>query len=182
LGTGPGVLRAWRANQAGIPTSFTEVDGGHRPVATTPSGTILAADAKLDASGLAHMVYVNQSNKTLIYQTFSTVTDTWGPAQTIASNVNAPSSFILRDSANSIVLDQSNVEHVAYAAGSTIYAIDRSGTGWTAPEAVATGTPVHPQLALGTDGVLRLAWLDNASQPSIRYAERPLGGTSSASH
>ena len=76
LGTGPGVLRAWRANQAGIPTSFTEVDGGHRPVATTPSGTILAADVKLDVNGIAHMVYVNQSNKTLIYQTFSTVTDT----------------------------------------------------------------------------------------------------------
>jgi chitodextrinase len=173
---GPGVLRAWRANQTGIPTSFTEVDGADRPTAGTNTSVICSPDVKLDANGLAHMVYVNQTNATLVYQTFSTVTDTWGLPQVIASGVNAPNSFILRESANSIVVDQSNVDHVVYAAGSKIYSIDRAGTGWSAPVAVATGTPVHPELALGTDGVMRLAWLDDASQPSIRYAERPPGG------
>jgi hypothetical protein len=53
LGTGPGVLRAWKATTTGIPSAFSEVDGADRPVAAgTSTNVIVDVDARLDRSGI----------------------------------------------------------------------------------------------------------------------------------
>ena len=77
--SGPGVARAWKGNVPGIPTAFAEVDGAHRPTAGTPTNVIVSIDARLDRSGIVHLVYIDETTTTLYYRTFSTITDTWGP-------------------------------------------------------------------------------------------------------
>ena len=86
-GTGPGLLHAWKGNRAGIPTAFTELDAAHRP--TGPAGTtdvIGSPDARLDRAGIVHLLYTREDDDSVVYQTFSTVTDTWGPVTVIATD------------------------------------------------------------------------------------------------
>jgi hypothetical protein len=183
LGTGPGVVHAWKGNVAGIPTSFSEVDAAHHPVAAgTATNVIVGVDARLDSKGTVHVVYVDETNATLYYRTFSTATDTWGPATAIGSGLFVPDGYFknLKRSNNedSIALDANDVPHVVYATPSTIYYRNRSGGTWSAPQTVWNGgMPLHPQLAFGRDGTLHLSWLDNSASPSIDYARLPPAGT-----
>jgi hypothetical protein len=179
---GPGMARAWKGNVAGIPTAFAEVDGTHRPTAGTATNVIVDVDARLDRSGIVQLVYVDETNATLYYRTFSTISDTWGPATTLATGVNVPDGFFknLKRSAGavSIALDATDVPHVVYGSGATLFYTDRSSGTWSAPQVVSDGRrPTHPQLAFGRDGTLHLSWLENdAEEPQILYSRLPARG------
>jgi chitodextrinase len=180
-GTGPGVIRAWKGDQPGIPTSFTEVDGAGRPSATGTTHVLTAPDVRLDANGVVQLVFANETDRTLVYKTFSTTTDTWGPSTVIASGVTVPTTFIKRESVAAIVLDQTESPHVVYAAGASLLYRNRAGGSWSAPVTIATGNPLHPQLALDASGVMHVAWLDDGTSPVVRYARRAADGTWGAS-
>jgi hypothetical protein len=174
--SGPGVARAWKANVPGIPTAFAEVDGAHRPTAGTAANVIVDVDARLDRSGIVQLVYVDETNATLYYRTFSTISDSWGPAATLATGINVPDGFFknLKRSAGavSMALDAEGVPHVVYGSGGTLFYTNRSGGTWSAPVVVAEGRrPTHPQLAFGRDGTLHLSWLENdADEPEVLYS------------
>ena len=51
LGGGQGVIRAWKSNVTGIPTSFSEVDAADRPVAAGAADAPERVDARLDGLG-----------------------------------------------------------------------------------------------------------------------------------
>src|SRR3954452_6755486 len=54
--TGPGVIRAWKANRAGTPTAFAEMDGQHRP--SGPGGAtkvVGGPDVRLAQGGVADL-------------------------------------------------------------------------------------------------------------------------------
>jgi hypothetical protein len=179
--SGPGVARAWKGNVAGIPTAFAEVDGANRPTAGTADNVIVDVDARLDRSGIVQLVYVDETNATLYYRTFSTITDTWGPATALAGGVNVPDGFYKRlkrsAGAVSIALDASDVPHVVYCSGGTIFYTNRSGGTWSAPQVVSDGDrPKHPQLAFGRDGTLHLSWLDDQDVPEVLYSRLPRRG------
>ena len=79
-GVGPTVIHAWKANQPGIPTAFSEQDAANRPTAALGSLQVLGSpDTRLDRSGVAHLVYMNESTDTLNYRTFSTGDRHLGP-------------------------------------------------------------------------------------------------------
>jgi hypothetical protein len=180
--TAPGVARAWKGNVAGIPTAFAEVDGANRPTAGTADDVIVDIDARLDRSGIVQLVYVDETDATLYYRTFSTLTDSWRPATALATGVNVPDGFFknLKRSAGavSIALDAKDVPHVVYCSGSTVFSTDRSGGTWSAPRVVSESRrPTHPQLAFGRDGTLHLSWLENdADEPRILYSRLPRRG------
>jgi hypothetical protein len=184
-GTGPGVIRAWRADQAGIPTSFAEVDGASRPT-STGTDVLGSPDVRLAPNNIAHLVYVNKANAELVYRTFSTTTpqaaNTWGMSEVIAAGVAIGSHpFKRAETANALVLDQNDVPHVVYTAGSSVLYRNRVGGVWSAPETIATGSlPIHPQLAADANGSLHLTWLEQGAFPAIRYAKRSAGSWSSA--
>ena len=180
-GTGPGVMHAYRADQLGIPTSFTEVDALHRPSATGITHVIGAPDVRLASNGVAHMVYTDETNATLWYETFSTVTDTWGVRQSLATGVDIPTQAIKREASNALVLDASDVPHVAYAAGSVVQYRNRAGGVWSTPTTVSSGgTPIHVGLAAAPDGTIDLTWLQDGVAPSIGFAQRSSVGAWSA--
>jgi hypothetical protein len=176
LGTGAGVIRAWKGNVTGIPTAFSEADGAHRPSA---SGTNVlgSPDVRLDVSGIAHLVYVNKGTGTLVYQTFSTLTDAWGAAETIATGVNVGSHAIKRnENANALVLGPDEAPNVIYTAGSSLVYRSRSGGAWSAPQTIATSlSPINPQVAIDASGDLHVTWLEETSTPVVRYVRRTAG-------
>jgi chitodextrinase len=180
-GTGPGVIHAYRADQTGIPTSFTEVDAIHRPSATGTTHVVGSPDVRLAANGVAHMVYTDETDATLWYETFSTVTDTWGPRVSLATGVDIPTNSIKREASNALVLDASDVPHVAYAGGSLVQYRNRAGGVWSTARTISSGgTPKHVALAAAPDGTIDLTWLQDGAAPTISFAQRSSAGTWSA--
>jgi hypothetical protein len=176
-GTGPGVIRAYRADETGVPSSFGEADGDHRPTGVAPGGVLGGPDVRLDSNGVAHVLYVDKANGALVHQTFSTLTDTWGPATTIATGVDVGTHPFRRgETASALVLDANDTVHVVYTSlGSVLFTSNVAGT-WTAPETVSTGTePIHPQLAAEENGDLQVVWLEQGPAPQIRWAKRTAG-------
>jgi hypothetical protein len=104
--TGPGIIHAYRANQLGIPTTFTEVDALRRPSATGVTHVVGSPDVRLAADGTAHMVYTDETNATLWYQTFSTVTDTWACASVSRPRRPLAEKAIKRETSNALVLQE----------------------------------------------------------------------------
>jgi hypothetical protein len=176
-GSGPGVIRAYRADETGIPISFSEADGTHRPTGLAPEGVLGGPDVRLDSNGIAHVLYVDKANGALVYQTFSTLTDGWGEATTIATGVDVGvHPFRRGETASALVLDANDAVHVAYTSfGSVLYTRNVLGT-WTAPETVASGAdPIHPQLVAEANGDLQVVWLEQGPTPLVRWAELTAG-------
>jgi chitodextrinase len=179
-GSGPGVIHAYRADQTGIPTSFTEVDSAHKPTATGSTHVLGAPDVRLDRSGIVHLAYVNDTNRNVVYQTFSTLTNNWGPTQILGTNGAVITSAILREGNVALVLDASDAPRVVYSTGSALVYRSDAGGSWSAAQTVATGSPIHPQLAADAAGALYLSWLQDGTSPSIHYRQLPSGGAWSA--
>jgi hypothetical protein len=185
FGTGPGVARAWKGNVAGFPTSFSEMDGADRPVSVgNGTNVIMNVDPRLDGNGTVHVLYLDEATGILYLRPFSTLTDTWGAAETVATNVNVPSGFIYQNvkrarNVASVALDADDGMHLVYVSGTEIYyRVRPAGGAWTAPVVVAsTSNPTHPMLAFGPDGTLHLSWLDNVATAVVYYSYLPAGGT-----
>jgi len=172
--TSAGVIHAYKGNQAGTPTAFAEVDTANHPVSggrTTATTAFGGADVRLGGDGNARVIYNdNASSQDLIFRTFSTLTDTWGPAEQIDAPVGTQERGRIK---YALALDANNVPHVVYAKGTSLLYRNRIGGTWSAPVTIATGAPLHPMLAFDTTGVLHLTWLeDNGSGSSLRYATR----------
>jgi Concanavalin A-like lectin/glucanases superfamily/Bacterial Ig domain len=180
LGRGQGVIRAWKSDVTGIPTSFSEVDGADRPVAAGDANVLESVDARLDRAGVVHLVYVDETTNDLIYRTFSTTTDAWGPPTVIASDVDA-NFYIIKRSRNmaTIVLDNEDQPQVVYASGTDLFHRAFVQGAWTVPTLVASDSnPVHPQLAVDGTDTLHLSWLHNdGSSSSVKYTRGTAGGS-----
>ena len=181
LGTGSGVVRAYRAGTTGAPGSFAEVDAAHHPVAT---GTVLpgfdGVDVRLDSAGIAHAVMVDAGvfNSPLLYTTFSTLTNQWsGHYETIASNVSLNTGH--RDRTRfGLTLDANGAPHVIYASGNSVFYTNRIGGSWSAPVTLDAGTqPVHPSLTFDSSGNIDAVWLDDGATPAIKFKRRAANGT-----
>jgi hypothetical protein len=183
-GTGPGTIHAWKADRTGIPTGFSEVDASNRPIG--PAGTTMvigSPDVRLDRAGIVHLLFTSESDSTVVYRTFSTVTDKWGASEIVATGVTVPysSSFHKRNTTNAIVLDANDVPHVAYVAGTSVVYRNRIGGTWSTPATLATvtaGKPSHTQLAMDNAGNMHLVWLvDGIPAPRVEYKRRAADGT-----
>jgi hypothetical protein len=174
--TSAGVIHAYKGNKFGTPTAFAEVDATNHPT----EGGLLAfggVDVRLGGDGIAHTVFDDNdfvatglASGHLLYRTFSTVTDTWGPTETIASSVGTMDRGRIRFA---MALDAGNVPHVVWVKGTSLLYANRATGSWSTPVTVATGVPLHPMLAFDANGVLHLTWLeDNGSASTIRYATR----------
>jgi hypothetical protein len=171
----PGVVHVWKGNRTGIPTAFAEVDAAHRPTAGG-SAAIVSIDAELDRSGIVRTVYQdNYYQHYLDYQEFSTLTDTWGPVQTIATGLGSESRS---KSPSTIVLDANDNPHVVYVTASAVLYTARVGGVWSAPvQLSAEADAIHPVAAFDPAGNLNVAWLGGGPTPAVRYKRRAADGT-----
>lgn len=181
---GPGVIRAYRADRPGVPTGFTEVDAADHP-ASSGTHVLYAPDARLDRRGIAHLVYVDQADDRLYYQTFSTRTDRWGRRTALGGGAVANPGFystptrVFRNWASyGLVLDAHDRPHVVYCSGDAVLSRSLSARGWTKPVRVASGhSPQHVQLASGARGDVYAAWLDDPlGAAAVMYAHASAAG------
>jgi len=183
MSVGAGVLRAYRATGSGSPRGFVEVDATHHPE-STGTRVLYAPDVRLDRRGVAHMVYVDQAGSNLYYQTFSTVSNTWGSRHLLGSGALANPGFystpnrVYRNWASyGLVLDAQDRPHVVYCSGNSVYSRFLASNVWTTPQLVASGiSPIHVQLAADTASNIYATWLNNPLGPpgssSVMYAKR----------
>jgi hypothetical protein len=185
--SGPGVIRAYMASNRGIPRAFGEVDAAHHP---SSSGThvLYAPDVRLDRHGVAKLVYVDEATGRLYYQTFSTVTNTWGSRLVLGGGAIANPGFyavptrVFRNWASyGLVLDRKDAPHVVYCSGNDVLSRALTQHGWSKPQVVASGrSPLHVQLATDAASNIYATWLDDAlgapGSSSVMYAREAATG------
>ena len=180
-GSGPGLLHAWKGNRAGIPTAFAEVDAAHRPTGAAGTTDVVGSpDARLDRAGIVHLLYTREDDETVVYQTFSTLTDTWGPVTVVATAAPVPytSSFHKRDTHNAIILDANDIPHLVYLKGNSLLYENRIGGSWSTPVTLdSAATPKHPMVAFDSAGNLHVSWMTDGSAPTVKYTRRSTNGT-----
>ncbi len=200
-GSGGGVIRVFKGSGAqpansAVPTSFTEMDAAHHPVSggsrgcqytTGGQSALFEPDSRLDGSGTIQMVYIDQYNRSLYYQTFSTVTNTWGPRTVIATSADSDSGFSWpRGGQVALTLDANDVPHVLFATNGSsnqIDTVDKVSGAWSRPAALFSGTKeMYPSMTTAPDGSIDAVWLDNAlgTSPAIKFARWTNGSWSSA--
>ena len=187
---GPGVIRAYRASGGGA-RAFAEVDAAHHP-SSSGTNVLYAPDVRLDRHDVAHMVYVDQATERLYYQTFSTVTNTWGPRRALAGGALVNPGFyatptrVFRNWASyGLVLDRRDRSHVVYCSGNRVVSRVLTSQGWSPARLAAAGrSPLHVQLAVDAASNIYAAWLDDAlgapGSSSIVYARQTAAGVWSA--
>lgn len=185
--SGPGVIRAYRANNRGIPLAFGEVDAAHHP-SSSGTNVLYAPDVRLDRHGLAKLVYVDAATGRLYYQTFSTVTNTWGSRQVLGGGALANPGFyavptrVFRNWASyGLVLDRRDAPHVVYCSGNDVLSRVLTRRSWSKPRLVASGrSPLHVQLAADAASNIYATWLDDAlgapGSTSVMYAREAATG------
>ena len=194
---GVGVIRAWKGVGAqlgdpNVPTSFVEQDVAHHPTAAqlgqvciwNPYSMLYAPDVRLDRSGVIHLAYTDPSTGAgnVWYQTFSTVTDTWGPRSLIGAGAAVISgSGWPRTAQLALTLDANDVPHVVWVTSGSSNGLrytTKAGGSWSAPVTIASGSNLmNPSMTTALDGTIHLVWLENslAAHATIRYA-RLAGG------
>ena len=175
LNTGPAAtLRMFRAGQTGAPPSFAQADAAGAP-RVTPGHTIGGGDAHLDRSGQIHVVFLRTDFDAVINQTFSTLTDRWGPPETgdwESRARRAPASV----TAGVWWWDWRSTPRAPPRLPSRREARPRPTAARAAAwEAATVGSgDLNPSLSFDRAGRLHAAWLDEPN--TIRYARRDADG------
>ncbi|MGH2920414.1 MAG: hypothetical protein ACRDLS_17725 [Solirubrobacteraceae bacterium] len=180
------VLRMYRADQTGIPTSFSQADPAHAPSAPggREVGPLGGGDARLDRGGTIHVAWYRRTDGTAVHQTFSTATDTWGPPETVTTTpIPADDENFGKRGAlvTGMALDALGVPFVAVTGSGFVRVLHRDGSGsWQNTTLVSAdgGADYHPSLTFDRLGRLHVAWLHDAgAATAIRYARRETDGT-----
>ncbi|MBI5530722.1 MAG: DUF4082 domain-containing protein [Candidatus Doudnabacteria bacterium] len=198
---GKGVIHIWKglgaqASNSAVPTSFTEQDAANRPTAAVSgscvfaggvASTLLSPDIRLNSNGIIGVAYIDGSNGNVYYQTYSTITDTWGAREVAATGaLTSSGTGWTRTGQLAMTLDANDVPNIIYPSSGTSNSmryVNKIGGTWSSPTTIATGTNVmHGSLVTALDGTLHAAWLDNslATHSIIKYAHRDASGVWSA--
>ncbi|NJO85745.1 MAG: hypothetical protein HC818_03120 [Synechococcaceae cyanobacterium RM1_1_27] len=173
-------IRAFRANNSGTPTGFTEVAAEDRPNA---GSTIWSVDTAIDAQDVVHLLYIVDSGP-IVYQTFDTKTDIWGAAEQIISSAWPDRNNGLRQGSGgvSMALDSQGVPHVVYGKASgnlrRVYYNNRSNGKWNNEQLVDDQSDKdnsHAVMAFAPDGTMYVVWLVEGSEQgkgSVRVRAR----------
>lgn len=170
-------MTMYRATTTGIPTKFRPADPEHSPRVVAP-GTMSGGDARLDRGGIIHVTYYRTDLRATIYQTFSTVTDTWGPAATVSTFGalrDNPGYGARAAAVNAIALDRVGTSFVVVgdATGARVFRRQPDGT-WTQDGDLSSASSLHPAMTFDRQNRLHVAWLEGEHE--IRYARRDASG------
>ncbi|MGZ4754702.1 MAG: hypothetical protein ACXWA9_07350 [Acidimicrobiia bacterium] len=179
--TTPTVLTMYRATTTGIPTKFQPADPAHSPRVEAP-GTMSGGDARLDRAGVIHVVYYRTDLRATMYQTFSTVTDTWGPASVVSrfgELLDNPGYGARASALNAIALARDGTPFVVVGGAAGVRGYRKVGDAWFEDGRLSGTSSLHPAMTFDRQNRLHLAWLEGEHE--IRYALRDATGRWSAS-
>ncbi len=161
-------VHVMKADQAGTPTSFTELDAAH-----APGGGVGQPAVALDGQDRIHVIWSKRSGYTK-YAAFDTVTGLWSSAESLGSS--GWTDFGQGEEGTALAVDASGVPHAVWStrtgpnARLRLKYARRLASGWEAPVDVADVVDCnpasdycnawHPALAFAPNGDLQLAWLN----------------------
>jgi hypothetical protein len=155
-------VRVWKADQAGLPTSFTRKDTANEPA---NAGSCAAA---IDGSDNIHIVWQDRGTPKVRYAVFNTASDTWGTKEDVDASIGAVPDAGQGDAICAIALDSAGKPHVAYLYLNTIRRLayrNRVSGAWSSLTAgiddnTYTGNRKawNPNLAFDTAGRRVFAW------------------------
>jgi hypothetical protein len=178
--TGMGeTLRMYKADQTGVPTTFTRLDTAHEPSNATQWA------AAVDGTDLIHVLWVEREAwsppghcHNLKYCTFSTATGLWGSVATIDTELEIDDENGQGDEMCALAIDASNVTHIVYLkyeAGEgvrRVYYRNNSGGSWSAATLIDNQTLSgaekchHPGIAFDTSGNIVVTWVRGSAEGS----------------
>lgn len=162
-------IMAYKANQTGIPTSFSEQDSADRP-----SGGIAQWGIAIDSSNIIHVIYNTRASAggnitDTRYVTYDTSTDQWGTSVSLDATVN-----FSEDSGNqgvesvAIAVDASDKPHVVYLATDgtrrRMQYMNKTSGSWSTTATIddqsfGTNEKIwHPNLAFDVNGRILFTW------------------------
>ncbi len=144
----PTILRMYRATTTGIPTKFAVADAAHSP-RVEPPGTMSGGDARLDRAGIIHIVYYRTDAHATLYQTFSTITNTWGPAVVVShyGSLTGNAQYGSRAGAvNAIALDRDGTPFILFAGATGVRGFRLAGGTWVEDGDLGTISSLHPAI------------------------------------
>lgn len=186
-------IRVHKADQTGIPTTFTRKDSTNEPAA------IVSCAAAIDSTNKIHITWAARSaiNKTehLRYAIFDTATDTWGNVTTILSTLDHDD-LGQGDEEVAIAIDNSDKPHIVYLgtnnsgaiADRRIYYTNNTSGSWSTAVQVDADITYdvnykawHPSICFDTTGRIIVAWVNgqlNATATGTVYVRvRETNGT-----
>lgn len=170
---GANAVRAYRANRAGRPTSFTEIDA-----ANAPRGQIRGTAVAIDGEDRLHVTWIDGAGQGRIgYAVFDTAARRWGPQTTLLQTnwVVGDPVFTQGIQGAAIAVDAAGIPHVMMMGRATrndpirVWYTNRIGGAWSAPvpiddQAVPQNPrySYHPTLAFTARGALLVAWVQGS--------------------
>jgi hypothetical protein len=142
-------------------------------------------DLRLDRSGIINLASVDRNNGNVYYQTFSTLTNTWGARTLVGTGGETISGGSWpREGQVALTLDANDVPHVVCMTGGTSnlvkYTSKTSGN-WSPALTIASGTnEMPPSMVTALDRTIHQAWLDNALAEHHPLYAKYSGGSWSA--
>jgi hypothetical protein len=165
-------VRVFRADQTGIPTTFTRQDSANEPAA---AGAVTVA---IDASDNIHIAWHNRSgNDSIKYAVFNTSTNIWGTVENVDADLGAPADSGQGDMLLGLSLDADSVPHVVYlkhdGTRRRVNYRNRIGGTWSAATVVddqafgANDRCWHPSIAHDYEGRIVVVWLIGTFNDSL---------------
>jgi hypothetical protein len=174
---------AYRATTTGTPSAFAEADAGRRPVG---GGNISVVDAAIDGNDRVHLIWLDNSGP-MVYGTFDTTTDTWGPRVQLANSAWPSANGLRQGSVGvALTLDSSGTAHVVYTIVENgkrrLYYNNNRGGAWNNQVRLddqPNFNNEHPTMAFDANGRLYVAWLveEGSNGGTIRVRGRNANGT-----
>jgi hypothetical protein len=171
-------LRMYKADQAGIPSTFSRLDTSNEPLNATQWA------AAIDGNDLIHVLWMERAAWTppgsidnLKYCTFSTALGTWGSVTTIDNALNMDDENGQGDEMCAIAIDASNVAHIVYLkyeAGEGVRRVyyRNNSSGWSSAtliddQSLSGGEKCHhPGIAFDTSGNIVVTWVRGSDEGS----------------
>ena len=165
-------LRMYKANQAGVPTSFTRLDSANEPAG------VVSWSMAIDCEDVIHVVWTTRAtwgspadtgvDNYVKYCQFDTATDVWGTVENIETTAGTKE-IGQGDELVSIAIDAGGVPHIAYVKDDgtrrrVIYR-NRAGGSWSSATTVDDQTfgagegCWHPGIVFDNAGRIVVTWL-----------------------
>lgn len=168
-------LRMYKADQTGVPSTFTRMDSTNEPSNATQWA------CALDGNNVIHVLWMERTAWTppgtlsnLKYCQFNTGTGTWGSVTTIDNAIGITNESGQGDEHCSIAIDASNVAHVVYlkhdGTRRRVNYRNNSGGSWSDATIVdnqsmdADEWCQHPGITFDNSGNIVVTWVVGASE------------------
>jgi len=179
-GTGSNFVRMFKGSPSGTPTSFVEEDTAHHPTDGGGTGFMAGADCRLAAGSTTIFVaYQEVTARTVYFNTFDTLTNTWGTQETVGTYAANSNEYHRYKEKVSLALDSAGTAWITWGGwgnSDSLRLAHRTAANTYSSEVVTSTGVFRPTMAWDRSGNLNIVYM-NYSNFSILFKQRSSGGS-----